>query len=169
MKPRCTNNDAEVMCVARTLWFPVECSVVMLLKVKVWVLRKREIKYWMSPARSAVSMLSSVFIACIIPHNLSLCLNPYILFIHLRSFWGQRHGLKTCFYLAFVCFWGWSSSVSLNSCKLSNKLGLNMWGCTVRYLYYSKIVLFCNDLNLACGQCLHRSSMLSFKAHPPSL
>lgn len=30
----------------------------------------------------------------------------------------------------------------------------------MKYLYYSRIVHFCNGLNLACGQCLHRSSML---------
>lgn len=35
-----------------------------------------------------------------------------------------------------------------------------MWGCAVRCLYYSKIVHFCSDLNLAVGQCLNRSSML---------
>lgn len=29
----------------------------------------------------------------------------------------------------------------------------------MKYLYYSKVVHFCNDLNPACGQCLHRSSM----------
>lgn len=35
-----------------------------------------------------------------------------------------------------------------------------MWGCAVRCLYYSKIVHSCNDLNLACAQCLNRSSVL---------
>lgn len=58
--------------------------------------------------------ISSVFIASVIPHNLSLCLNPYVLFIHLcSSGMRQRHGLKPRFLFSFL--FGFVG-VSLNSC-----------------------------------------------------